>query len=407
VFVVVGLEAVDIECKLAQVLILTPTREIALQVAQVVRAVGVDIIGLSCKTFVGGINIKNDKESLKKCHVAVGTPGRVKQLIEFGLLKTSSIRLLVLDEADKLMDNNFKDQIDAIYKLLPESKQVIVTSATYPNELSTFLSRYMKTPVFIKLNEGEQTLLGVTQYFSVTNGNPVNHVAFEQKVEPLLTILNHVPFSQCIIFSNYHSRAETLCERLNADGWPTAFISGDQQQKQRFETIAKVKNAAYRVLIATDLISRGIDCEYVNLVINLDVPDSAETYLHRVGRAGRFGQKGLAITLASEGNEKSLFDRIQQSLSLVINELPNLNVIDDLWSFLDPEKKETMKFDSERLRRWILYGIELNKDGEEVKRLSFSEIIEDYIRFTSLIKVEDIQLIPFRSLKVRKMCGLV
>ncbi|RWS08490.1 uncharacterized protein B4U79_15816 [Dinothrombium tinctorium] len=393
IFAVVALEMVDICVKTPQALILTPTREIAVQVGQVLNAIGSEIKGFSCKTFIGGIKVKQDKDSLKKCHIAVGTPGRVKQLIDYGLLRTSSVRLLVLDEADKLMDDNFKTQINDIFSLLPESKQVIVTSATYPNELSLFLSRYCRDPFFVRLNTENLALIGVTQYLQITRFNAVNHLAFDYKLEPLFLILNKVSFAQCIIFSNYHARAQILCEKLAAEGWPTAYISGDQQQKERFSVMAKVKSLEYRVLVSTDLISRGVDCENINLVINLDVPESVETYLHRIGRAGRFGQKGIAITLATEGKEKAAFEKIQSSLSLNVFELPDLSSIDDLWAFHNPE----------------IYGntIRCNFD-EYLKTLAnrknmISEMKNSMKRERMESLADDFKLCSLKSLKLRKI----
>jgi len=204
VFVVIALEV--IQSNATQVLIIAPTREIAVQISEVVNALSSQTPTIRCCTAIGGTKVKEDKDKLKSCQIVVGTPGRVKQLIDLRLLKTNSIRLFVLDECDKLLDNNFKQQIDGIFESLPENKQMIAVSATMTNELALFLSKYMRTPAFIRLSADNPALIGVTQYYRVTDFHHLNHINFDNKIEPLIEILKKIPFSQCLVFSNYQTR---------------------------------------------------------------------------------------------------------------------------------------------------------------------------------------------------------
>jgi ATP-dependent RNA helicase DDX20 len=216
VFVVIALEIIQsIESNATQVLIIGPTREIAVQIAEVVNGLSSKTPNFKCCTAIGGVQLKQDRDQLKKSQVVVGTPGRIKQLIELNLLKTNSIRLLVLDECDKLLDNNFKQQIDGIYESLPQNKQMIVCSATMTTDLAQFLSKYMRTPAFVRLNADNPALIGVTQYLTITDYHHLNHINFDNKIEPLIEIMRKIPFSQCLVFSNYQTRYSTIFSIIN------------------------------------------------------------------------------------------------------------------------------------------------------------------------------------------------
>lgn len=208
VFAVIALEMIDVTSasKTPQVLILAPTREIAQQICDVIKSIGRIYTTLSCKLFIGGRDMKLDKNALKDCHIAVGTPGRIKQLIGIKALKTNTIRLLVLDEADKLMDSKFKDQINGIYELLPVEKQMIAASATYPEHLAQFITRYMRSPEFVRKDSEDPSLIGIKQYYMVTDRAPENDMSFAHKLDVIKEILEKVSFGQCLIFANHQSR---------------------------------------------------------------------------------------------------------------------------------------------------------------------------------------------------------
>uniref|UniRef100_A0A8C1Z850 Probable ATP-dependent RNA helicase DDX20 n=2 Tax=Cyprinus carpio TaxID=7962 RepID=A0A8C1Z850_CYPCA len=327
VFTTIALDSLILENTTTQVLVLAPTREIAVQIHAVVMAIGSAMEGLECHVFIGGRPVSQDKLHLKKCHIAIGSPGRIKQLIEMGVLTTSSIRLFVLDEADKLLEDDssssFQEQINWIFSSLPANKQMLALSATYPESLAKYLSRYMREPTFVRLNPTDPGLLGLKQYYKIVPSHSLTHKVFEEKVQSLLELFSKIPFNQALVFSNLHTRAQHLADILSSKGLPAVCISGGLSQDQRLEAMWKLKQYQCRVLISTDLTSRGIDAEKVNLVINLDVPQDWETYMHRIGRAGRFGTLGVAVTYCCHGEEENKMMAIAQKCSLNLIHLPD------------------------------------------------------------------------------------
>ncbi|NWW67051.1 DDX20 helicase, partial [Ifrita kowaldi] len=323
VFATVALDAVLLESPATQILILAPTREIAVQIHAVITTIAMKMEGLECHVFIGGTPLSQDKSRLKKCHIAVGSPGRIKQLIELDYLSTASVRLFVLDEADKLLEEgSFQEQINWIYSSLPANKQMLAVSATYPESLAAALTRYMREPTFVRLNPTDPGLLGLKQYYKIVNSHPLPHKTFEEKTQHLQELFSKIPFNQALVFSNLHSRAQRLAEILTSRGFPAECISGNMNQNQRLDAMAKLKQFHCRVLISTDLTSRGIDAEKVNLVINLDVPLDWETYMHRIGRAGRFGTLGLSVTYCCRGEEENTMMTIAQKCNLQLLPLP-------------------------------------------------------------------------------------
>ncbi|KAM7411788.1 hypothetical protein PAMA_021656 [Pampus argenteus] len=324
VFCTIALDSLVLENATTQVLVLAPTREIAVQIHSVVMAIGCAMEGLECHVFIGGRPVSQDKHHLKKCHIAVGSPGRIKQLIELGMLSTATIRLFVLDEADKLLEEgSFQEQINWIFSSLPVNKQMLALSATYPESLAQHLTRYMREPTFVRLNPRDMGLKGLKQYYKLVQSHPLPHKVFEEKVQHLLELFSKIPFNQALVFSNLHTRAQHLADILSSKGLPAVCISGGLSQDQRLEAMSKLKQYQCRVLISTDLTSRGIDAEKVNLVINLDVPHDWETYMHRIGRAGRFGTQGLAVTYCCHGEEENMMMAIAQKCSLSLSALPS------------------------------------------------------------------------------------
>ncbi|XP_057717127.1 probable ATP-dependent RNA helicase DDX20 [Corythoichthys intestinalis] len=324
VFCTIALDSLILENPATQVLVLAPTREIAVQIHSVVMAIGCAMEGLQCHVFIGGRPVSQDKLHLKKCHIAVGSPGRIKQLIELGILSTASIRLFVLDEADKLLEEgSFQEQINWIFSSLPENKQMLALSATYPESLAQHLTRYMSEPTFVRLNPRDMGLKGLRQYYKLVQSHPLPHKVFEEKVQNLLELFSKIPFNQALVFSNLHTRAQHLADILSSKGLPAVCISGSLSQEQRLTAMSKLKQYQCRVLISTDLTSRGIDAEKVNLVINLDVPQDWETYMHRIGRAGRFGTQGLAVTYCCHGEEENKMLAIAQKCGLSLSILPS------------------------------------------------------------------------------------
>ncbi|XP_048739061.2 probable ATP-dependent RNA helicase DDX20 [Ostrea edulis] len=323
VFSVIALEGLQTKSYALQVLVLAPTREIAIQIWDVISSIGQCIPALKCYTFIGGMPVTEDKQKLKKCHIAVGTPGRIKQLIECGIMSTDSIRMFVLDEADKLLEESFQEQINWIYSTLPENKQMLALSATYPEYLAQHLTSYMRNPTFLRLNISDPALLGIKQFKRVVNYHALPNKVFDNKTKVVIELLSSVNFQQCLIFSNLQTRAQNMADALISHGWPTACIAGSHDQKDRNEAMSQLKTYKCRVLISTDLTSRGIDADKVNMVINLDVPKDHETYLHRIGRAGRFGTFGAAVTIVSQGQEENELHKVEKKCNTHIRDLPD------------------------------------------------------------------------------------
>ncbi|XP_076750054.1 uncharacterized protein LOC143422948 [Xylocopa sonorina] len=306
VFCIIALEMIDVQVSSVQVLILAPTREIAVQIAQVFSCVGCEIKGLKVEVFIGGIAIDSDKKKLSNCHIAVGAPGRIKHLIDKGFLKVDHVRLFVLDEADKLMEISFQKDINYIFSKLPLSKQVIASSATYPGDLEMFLQTYMCSPVPVSSDNNEPILIGLRQFVTVVSSHPNPMRQVQIKVDELMKIFSEIPFKQSLVFSNYQTRAESVCNRINSMGFPATYIAGNQDMNKRLKAINKLKSFECRIMVTTDLTARGIDADNVNLVVNLDLPVDAPTYLHRIGRAGRYGSHGISITIIAKNELETL-----------------------------------------------------------------------------------------------------
>ncbi|XP_068917895.1 probable ATP-dependent RNA helicase DDX20 isoform X2 [Tenebrio molitor] len=343
VFSIIALETVNVSREQLQVLILAPTREIAVQIQDVLRNVGRHIDGLVIESFIGGMPLEADIQKAKLCHIAVGAPGRVKHLIKMGALSTKSVRLFVLDEADKLMESSFQIDINEIYNTLPQRKQMIASSATYPQELDTFLANYMLSPTQVTSENETPLLLGLRQFVAVLKAGTVNAVQeMKAKNEFLVEIFSKISFTQCLVFTNYQTRTESVYNYLNQNGWSSSFISAAQDQSDRLEAISNLKNFKTRILLSTDLTSRGIDAPNVDLVINYDLPHDAVSYLHRIGRAGRYGSFGICINFALEGDTLNRLQNILGTIgstNLSISKLPPLNGEVDVWQ-VDPNTLE-------------------------------------------------------------------
>ncbi|XP_076245512.1 uncharacterized protein LOC143186030 [Calliopsis andreniformis] len=333
VFCVIALEMIDVQVASTQVLILAPTREIAVQISQVCSSLGCEVKDLKIEVFIGGTAIEADKKKANGCHVAVGAPGRIKHLIDKGFLKVDNVRLFVLDEADKLMETSFQKDINYIFSKLPLSKQVIASSATYPGDLEAFLQTYMCSPVLTSPDNDGPILIGLRQFVAVVPFHPNTMKQVQIKVDELIKIFNKVPFKQSLVFSNYQTRAQSVCNKVNSMGFTATYIAGNQDMTKRLEAINKLKSFKCRIMLTTDLTARGIDADNVNLVINLDIPTDAATYLHRIGRAGRYGSYGISITIIAE-NELETFKQLLFSvggLSFYVLKVP-LDYSNDIWS---------------------------------------------------------------------------
>ncbi|CAK5048499.1 unnamed protein product [Aphanomyces euteiches] len=349
VFACVTIELL-LRSKLSWGLILAPTREIALQIQHVVHNLISRIQGLKTSMVIaciGGMSISDDERNIqdKSTRVIVGTPGRVKALVERKVIPMSSMHLFVLDEVDKLMESDFKPDIDFIVEKLPTTKQIVACSATFTPDQLARLGQFMHSPQFVQVT-GPQTvktefieeskdasawkarddaerpelwLRGVRQFYCTTTDDGTAENIMRAKVHRLASLLTGLPFHQCIVFCNDKYRAEALTAALVALNYPAVCITGAQAQTQRTESMESFRDFHARILVSTDLVARGIDVERVNVVINLDLPRDPATYLHRVGRSGRFGGEGVAVTLLNE-SEVAAIQTLAKYLQMPMNE---------------------------------------------------------------------------------------
>lgn len=321
-FSVLTLQAVDVSKNAVQVLILAPTREIAVQSCDTVSCLGCDMPELKTYAFIGGVPIKEDLQKLARCHVAVGTLGRLLQLIQQDQLSLEWVRLLVLDEADQLLGEGFQEDLSKLWASLPERRQVIATSATYPPEVARILEEdLLRKPMVVRLGADTPSLLGVSQWYCVAEGTD-EAAWFSRKLRTLDKLLRRMPFSQCLVFLNSQARAQSLEERLRHAGHKAQLLSGAQTQSDRIKALVCLKAYRCRILVSTDLAARGIDAERVNLVIHFDVAYDLETHLHRSGRAGRYGTAGQAVTLVTGLQELEKLRLLCAPLNLDIKPLP-------------------------------------------------------------------------------------
>ena len=359
-----------------QVLILSPTRELALQTHSVLSQLGKHLRGLHCHLFIGGLSYHADLKNLSPCNVVVGTPGRILQLIVDGYLLTTSLRLFVLDEADKMLeDGNMKAATLEILNNLPKSVQYLCMSATYSAAMLSTLETHIPDPVKFLLASGNPSLEGVRQYYLESPADAkldTPAALYKWKFEQLVRVLKTLAFHQCIVFCNASNRSAALVDKLKANGWPTRALSAQLTQVQRMEVLQQFRDFQIRILLSSDLVARGLDIERINLVINLDLPIDAETYLHRVGRTGRFGTLGVAINILSAAETatlKTFIEEYHTPLERLPDEIPQ-----DLYAYELSEKDQRAKTQLEAKAETLIkiasqrQAKELDKAKENAKK---------------------------------------
>lgn len=332
-FSVIAMEKFNSEVSLPQTLILSPTREIAVQTADFLKAVGKYIPKFKAEVVIGGLSVQANRKDLQDCAVVVGSPGRILHLIELNVLNTKHINLLILDEVDLLTASNFN--LDMIRAALPKRMQIISVSATLDMATQLQVSKFMQSPIGITPAKEVPVLKGIGQFVCRLAADEVG-LEMLRKFEKLKEILSKVAFKQCFVFTNSQSLAESYKKLLAKEDWPSEVITGAYDQSQRLVVMSKLREFKIRVLLSTDLMARGIDGENVNLVINMDVPRNGMVYLHRIGRAGRFGTKGVAITLVATSEQQQQFDQIKEQFGLKsVMELPKEIDSRLIWELVD------------------------------------------------------------------------
>lgn len=306
------LEKIDANKNEIQAMVLVPTRELALQTAQVCKEMG-KYLNVEVMVTTGGTSLKDDIMRLyTTIHIVVATPGRILDLANKGVAKLSTCRILVMDEADKLLSPEFEPLIEQLIGFLAEDRQIMLYSATFPVTVKQFKERFLKKPYIINLMD-ELTLKGITQYYAF--------VEERQKVHCLNTLFSKLRINQSIIFCNSVNRVELLAKKITELGYSCFYIHAKMLQSHRNRVFHDFRNGLCRNLVSSDLFTRGIDIQSVNVVINFDFPKNSETYLHRVGRSGRFGHLGLAVNLITYDDRLNLY-KIEQELGTEIKPIP-------------------------------------------------------------------------------------
>ncbi|KAG8200325.1 hypothetical protein JTE90_028508 [Oedothorax gibbosus] len=318
-FSIAILQKVDTSLRECQALILAPTRELAQQIQKVVIALG-DYMNAQCHACIGGTNVREDMRKLELgVHVVVGTPGRVFDMISRKALRTDQIKMFVLDEADEMLSRGFKDQIYDVFTTLNTSIQVILLSATMPIDVLDVTKKFMREPIRILVKKEELTLEGIKQFY-------ISVEREDWKLDTLCDLYETLTITQAVIFCNTRRKVDWLMEKMHSRDFTVSALHGDMDQKERDVIMREFRSGSSRVLITTDLLARGIDVQQVSLVINYDLPTNRENYIHRIGRGGRFGRKGVAINFVTEDDKRTMRD-IEQFYNTQIEEMP-MNVAD-------------------------------------------------------------------------------
>lgn len=325
-FLIPTLEKIDAKNSKTQALILVPTRELALQTSQVCKTLG-KFLGINVMVTTGGTGLKDDIIRLNDAvHIMVGTPGRIADLARKEVLDLKECVTVVMDEADKLLSPEFTPTIEELLNYLSKERQVMLFSATFPIIVKSFKDKHMRNPYEINLMD-ELTLRGITQYYCF--------VEEKQKVHCLNTLFSKLQINQSIIFCNSTNRVELLAKKITELGYSCFYSHAKMMQQNRNRVFHDFRNGVCRNLVCSDLLTRGIDIQAVNVVINFDFPKNAETYLHRIGRSGRYGHLGIAINLINWDDRFNLY-KIEQELGTEIEAIPQ-SIDKKLYAYDSPE----------------------------------------------------------------------
>jgi len=324
VFVLGCLQLIDTKEKQLKVLVTCHSRELAHQITTEFERFGKQFAEIPVIHAVyGGIPIAQDKEKLaaKPPQILVGTLGRLCRLLYDKALDLSTVGHFVVDECDKIIDTlDMRRDMQKIFVSMPRKKQTMMFSATTSEEIRNQCKKFMVDPFVIVVDEAKLTLNGLQQFYTTTEEN--------RKINKIVDVLDTLEFNQVIVYTGTVKRAEALNHVLDLAKFPTMAITSLLSQAERIARFQQFKDFKKRVLVTTDLFGRGIDIEKVNIVINFDMPKDSNCYLHRVGRAGRFGTKGLAITFAASDNDTEILNEVQKRFEVALREAPPLDQID-------------------------------------------------------------------------------
>lgn len=308
------LSAIDVARREPQALVLTPTRELAVQVCEAFERYAAHLGGLHVLPIYGGQGYGVQLSALRRgVHVVVGTPGRIMDHLAKGTLDLSSLSHVVLDEADEMLRMGFAEDVDEILQQTPVEKQVALFSATMPRQIRAISQQHLREPAEVTVRASTTTAPSITQRALM--------VSYQQKLEALTRVLEVEPFEAAIVFTRTRNETETVAERLRARGYAATAISGDVAQPQREKTIDQLRSGDLDVLVATDVAARGLDVERISHVINYDLPIDTESYVHRIGRTGRAGRTGDAISFVTP-RERRMLSAIEKATRGTVEIMP-------------------------------------------------------------------------------------
>ena len=314
-FTIGTLQMIKEELKKPQVIIMAPTRELSRQIYNVITLL-TNQMQVTHQLLIGGTSTDTDKELLENnpLQIVIGCPGRIHDMLRRKYLNPTNISLLVLDEADEMLSSGFKDQIYNIFQYLNNNIQVTLFSATIPNDLYNLTSKFMRDPIKILVKQDKLTLQGIHQYYVALDND-------EQKFMALKDIYDTISMTQSIIYCNSINRTADLYNAMKHDGYPVIQIHSNMSEEERCQSYEDFKGGKARTIICTDLFARGIDIQQVSIVINFDIPKNIHVYIHRIGRSGRWGRKGLGINFMTKRDQQTI-QYIKEFYCTQIDELP-------------------------------------------------------------------------------------
>jgi translation initiation factor 4A len=289
-FTIGALSNINVSENKTQVLVLSPTRELTVQTARVFSSIGGMMEGLKVQSLFGGSAVEEGSSFSNKNtpHVICGCPGRVYDMMRRDKIRSKDIKLIILDEADEMLSTGFKEQVYNIFQYLSSTVQVALFSATLPQSIFPIIKKIMRNPVKISVKREMLTLEGIKQYYIAVDDD-------RQKYATLKTLFSFISVSQCIIYCNSVRRVSDLYEAMKEDEFPVCCIHSSMEKAARDSAFNDFRSGASRVMISSNVTARGIDIQQVSIVINFDLPKCVHTYLHRIGRSGRWGRKGVGI----------------------------------------------------------------------------------------------------------------
>jgi len=360
------LDNIDLNLNAPQLLILAPTRELAIQVSEAVQTYARGLKGFHVLPIYGGQSYDVQLRPLKRgVHCVVGTPGRVMDHIKKGTLKLDNIKSFVLDEADEMLKMGFIDDIKWVMERIPEQRQIALFSATMPSIIKRVAEKFLNNPKIVKVKTKTETAPNIDQKYCLVGG-------LSQKLDALTRILEVIEFDAMIIFARTKTLTVELAEKLAARGFTAEAINGDIQQSQREKIIGKFKKGSIDILVATDVAARGLDVPRISHVVNYDIPQDAETYVHRIGRTGRAGRAGEAILFVSH-RERRMLSNIERVTRQKITpiELPTAKIINEK-RVNDFKKKITETINNRDLSVFEKLVGEFQEANEEVTHLKIA-----------------------------------